>query len=241
MITNIWYQSKKSTSWQPTDIAGCQLWLKADAGITKDGSNYVSQWADQSGNGNHAVQATGSAQPLWVDNQLNGKPILRFNNAQYLLGSLIQANTKISIFIVSKIASYNDYDRIYALKEVGILDWKSGPLMCVYSGAVLYNYEEFYDKPLAANTIDTNYRLYEYVDNNTNNITSYLNSNVVDSVARLVTYKSDEYYIGVGNDGEVRYFLTGDVVEFIVYFGANIDATNRQQVENYLNTKYALW
>ena len=31
--------------------SGLTVWLKSDIGITKDGSNYVSQWNDQSGNG----------------------------------------------------------------------------------------------------------------------------------------------------------------------------------------------
>ena len=35
----------------PLAIAGCKLWLRADQGITVDGSNNVSQWNDLSGNG----------------------------------------------------------------------------------------------------------------------------------------------------------------------------------------------
>ena len=34
---------------------GMALWLKADAGVTKDGNNKVSVWTDQSGNGNDAT------------------------------------------------------------------------------------------------------------------------------------------------------------------------------------------
>lgn len=58
-----------STLWTPEqfDSSLCKLWLDAnDAGtITKDGSNYVSQWNDKSGNGNHAAQSNGSYQPLY--------------------------------------------------------------------------------------------------------------------------------------------------------------------------------
>jgi hypothetical protein len=32
-------------------VAGLVNWVKADAGITKDGGDVVSVWADQSGNG----------------------------------------------------------------------------------------------------------------------------------------------------------------------------------------------
>ena len=48
-----------------TDISGLQLWLKNDTGITTDSKAAVSQWDDQSGNSNHAVQATGSRRPIY--------------------------------------------------------------------------------------------------------------------------------------------------------------------------------
>lgn len=44
-------------------LSGCVLWLRADMGITKDGSDRVSVWADQSGNGHDFAQSTGTAQP----------------------------------------------------------------------------------------------------------------------------------------------------------------------------------
>ncbi|MCC7044909.1 MAG: hypothetical protein IT183_13680, partial [Acidobacteria bacterium] len=58
----------------PTHLPGCVLWLRADLGITKDGSDNVSNWADQSGNGNDAVQGTGANQPLWEASVVGGRP-----------------------------------------------------------------------------------------------------------------------------------------------------------------------
>jgi len=49
-----------------TNISGLDMWLKYDTGFTVDGSNAISQWDDQSGNGNNAVQATASFQPTLV-------------------------------------------------------------------------------------------------------------------------------------------------------------------------------
>lgn len=61
----------------PTVIAGLVLWLRADLGVTKDGSDKVSQWADQSGAGHHAVQAVANKQPLWVPGAVNGQPAVQ--------------------------------------------------------------------------------------------------------------------------------------------------------------------
>ena len=57
----------------PKKISGLALWLDASdlATITKDGSNYVSAWADKSGKGFNVTQATGSAQPLWSANTIS--------------------------------------------------------------------------------------------------------------------------------------------------------------------------
>jgi hypothetical protein len=42
------------------------VWIRVDylKGITKDGSDLVSKWADQSGNDNDLLQATGTNQPI---------------------------------------------------------------------------------------------------------------------------------------------------------------------------------
>jgi hypothetical protein len=69
--------------WRPNALAGSlALWLDAEdtASITLNGTN-VSQWADKSGNGRNATQATATAQPAFA----TGSNLLQwseqFNNA----------------------------------------------------------------------------------------------------------------------------------------------------------------
>jgi hypothetical protein len=67
----------------------------------------VADWvADQSGNGNNAIQANASRQPLLVAGALNGRPVLRFDGANDRLG-LTGATpmSQISLFIVQKVDS----------------------------------------------------------------------------------------------------------------------------------------
>jgi hypothetical protein len=71
----------------PTDIAGCKLWLKADAGVYKDSGvtpaangDEVLAWLDQSGNGNH-VSASAGQGPSYQTNILNGHPAILGNAA----------------------------------------------------------------------------------------------------------------------------------------------------------------
>jgi len=88
------------------------LWLKSSDGITKDGSDKVSAWADQSGTGNNLVEATGSKQPLWVDNQLGGYPSVQFDGTNDRLVKAWAGGTKsqpITYCIVAEWASGGGY------------------------------------------------------------------------------------------------------------------------------------
>lgn len=68
----------------PTDLPGLVQWLDADqeTGLS-DGDN-VSSWTDQSGNGNHATQATAANQPKWYDEWIVGKAALVFEGDDWL-------------------------------------------------------------------------------------------------------------------------------------------------------------
>jgi hypothetical protein len=62
----------------PTDIAGLQLWLKADS-LSLNDADPVTTWADQSGNGRDAGQAVAANKPIYKVNIVNGKPVVRFD------------------------------------------------------------------------------------------------------------------------------------------------------------------
>ena len=57
------------------------LWLSADQGVTAP-TLAVSQWADRSGNANHANQSTSNRQPIYLTNSINGYPAIQFDNDQ---------------------------------------------------------------------------------------------------------------------------------------------------------------
>ncbi len=79
-----------------------QLWLKADAGVVLNGSK-VSAWLDQSGNGNNAFESDTSRQPVLANNELNGKPVIRFDGVNDRLGFTgSKRMTQISLFMLFK-------------------------------------------------------------------------------------------------------------------------------------------
>lgn len=70
----------------PTQVAGCVLWLRADLGITKDGSDYVSEWRDQSASG-LIFTAAGGARPLWKSAEIGGRDSIRGDGATDVMDS----------------------------------------------------------------------------------------------------------------------------------------------------------
>jgi hypothetical protein len=70
----------------PTNISNCVLWLKSDAGTLTNSSGAVTNWLDQTGNGNNAINT--STPPTLNNGVINGRPAIRFNgSSQYLLST----------------------------------------------------------------------------------------------------------------------------------------------------------
>ncbi len=59
--------------------SGLLYHLDAAAEVTKDASDLVSAWGDQSASNNDFSQGTASKQPLWVDGVVNSLPVIRFD------------------------------------------------------------------------------------------------------------------------------------------------------------------
>ncbi|MDB5356189.1 MAG: hypothetical protein JWN24_2642 [Phycisphaerales bacterium] len=77
----------------PKLLSGLDVWLRADRGVYKDAAksvpatmtgDLVYTWADQSGNGNDAVQSTAGNRPTFAVDAVNGFPAIAFNGSQYL-------------------------------------------------------------------------------------------------------------------------------------------------------------
>ena len=63
----------------PSDL-NLSLWLDAsDASTVTHSDGSVSQWADKSGNGNHAVQDTEARKPSFGSINLDGKDVINFD------------------------------------------------------------------------------------------------------------------------------------------------------------------
>jgi YVTN family beta-propeller protein len=226
----------------PIPAEGLRLWLRADSGVTLNGSNQVSGWADISGNGFTVAQGTGAKQPLWVDGAVNGKPILRFDGGDDYLQTaapvdLLNGAGDFTLFVAVKPASTQ---RSYA----DIVDYQHANYV---NFAIQQNGGEtnrFGGVGLAGVYLSANH--YQI-------LTNVCAGALATSAAMFVNGGRMAYNSGfAGSSFSTRYFtvgnksveeaprqFNGDIAEVIVYNTPLADA-DRQAVEAYLLAKYGI-
>jgi len=89
----------------PKQIDNLSLWLDAaDHSTIIEVGGAVSQWSDKSGNGSHAVQATGSRQPTTKSVTQNGLNVIDFDRSttDNLVAPALTTGAETTIFVVFK-------------------------------------------------------------------------------------------------------------------------------------------
>jgi len=208
-------------------------------------SNYVTSWADKSGNGNDAISSEGT-RPTFESNTLNSKPVLRFDGTgqKMALTSSI-GGTEYSIFIVCKNndnevgsmflwATDNNYGKYIAvitdagynadarnkfiLSEADAGGGGEGSVIA-WSSAPATN--SFF---IGTATQNGGGKAYLNGYGGTDSLGTFIESNTFDLIGGY----------GFG------YELDGDVAEIIAY-NRVLTTPERQQVEAYLNSKYQIY
>lgn len=211
------------------------LWLKADEGVVESG-NDVSQWTDQSANGNNLVQAAGANQPLYTaaNSDFNGKPTVDFNGSSHFLrsGALSSSLTDTTTFITFYVNSIAVNGDTIITSEVtnskrlfyGTGGNRDGVLRNSGSSNIL-------------NTVINNTYTFMYQFDGTT-----LRKRTNGGGVATVSFASDTineiglgYSIGLG--GRYSDF---DIAEFIVY-NKVLTTDEIEDVFNYTNVKYAIY
>ena len=218
------------------------LWLKADKGVTYDGSNNVSAWEDQSTNENDASASIGQ-QPVYVANSLNGKPILRFNGTGKKMSLTNNiGGTEYTFFIVAK-----NNDNINGSMFLWTTDNSYGRYIGVIA-APSYNASARNKFVLSENDIGSGMGTLAWSSKLVNNNffigtaiqngggKAYANGSGSGSVNSIGSFSANNTFNLIGGY-EFGYELDGDVAEIIAY-NRVLSFEERQQIEAYLNQKY---
>jgi hypothetical protein len=232
-------------------LSGLSLWLKADAGVTLSGVN-VTAWEDQSGNGNNASVENSGEEPTLEPSFSNGKSAIQFNGTTQLL-SIADSNSldflNTSIFIVLKRTGYGTGNEVTFMKNANALAysaayWQTAKLAGGNSSFDISN-GGGYDRDSGVDIGDGVARVMDFTFDGTHfNIyvngvqTATYNEPVGNIDITSGSLQIGGYNQSFGNpSGEL---FNGQIAEIIMYNRA-VTATERQQVESYLNTKYAIY
>ncbi|HXJ56204.1 MAG TPA: LamG-like jellyroll fold domain-containing protein [Verrucomicrobiae bacterium] len=225
---------------------GLQLWLRADAGVTVNAANGVTEWDDQSGNANNALQTVDAQAPTRVDNALNNHPVLRFDGQDDFLdvadSDSLSGAGDMSTFFVVKFDDFATFRAVWGKTAANIpapTDIYAVPgsgVLRVYRGDGTVNNLASTD---SAQALRANTYLVLGFDVAGDRLTHYLNNqeNGSGPTTLLAADADNPLKIGTRNDFVTR--LKGDLAELLIYNRA-LDATERGSVFDYLQTKYNL-
>ncbi len=235
----------------PARVGGLTAWLRADRGITLNGSD-VSGWADQSGNGNDASQGTALNQPAYNTSWSNGRPALTFDGTNHFM----EVNTLAAMFVnrapftLFCVAQATDTAGFYNYVGSGsstvgsrLIEWRQAPT--VLHEFVSRDDDGTPEASATGGTADTASHIHviSYAGGLSAALKSWQNNTaVIDTTytSSSTTQTLDQTAIGAFPQIAARINLfKGNIAEVIAYNNVISDA-DRVSVQNSLSARYGI-
>lgn len=227
-----------------------QLWLKADAGVTDDGSGNVLSWADQSSSPDAASQIAGAPDgpnaPKLIANALNGKPVLRFDGKDDYLSlpdtASLSITEDLTTFFVVKFDDFSNYRAVWA-KTINHLPGPTDFYTLPGSGIPQVYRGDGTDTGLAAfpSSVALTAGSYLTVGFGMEGPTCshFLGGQVTSNGTLNVAEADSDSPLLIGTRGDLFTKMKGDIAEILIYDRA-LTAAERASVAAYLGQKYGI-
>ncbi len=244
----IWAQNGPGGVGNTSGTSALKLWLRADSGVTTNGSN-VTTWSDQSGNGNDASQGSTADQPTLVSSSINGQPAVQFANDILSGTDILVSDNAATCYTVVKPSSLSSGFNIVWSK------WADGsPNAFKFHFAVHNAKVSLFTSPdgsttssetIGGSSLVTGNAYVLGSDVSTTAGTQHVYFNGVSAVATTSGITSlatlnQVYSVGgkLGTNTSSNRFV-GDIAEVVVYNTA-LNIAQRTLVANYLGAKYGI-
>ena len=220
-----------TSGFDPKTLGGLAAWYDASkaSSITLNGSN-VSSWADLSGNGRDATQATAANQPSYSTAALNGKNVVvAQDSSRTLKTAAFQAGLPQTVFVVASTNGANQ--GIFQRGTVNSIHslWRSSPNFIARRGGnndATFTASDGY-KVFTCVFTQTLSRIFVGGTQGTDNTTN-VTGTVGDSTDnRALTLFALDSILG----------MVGGIAEFL-YYNANLSASDQDKVRSYLSKKW---
>ncbi|MET7425275.1 hypothetical protein [Dactylosporangium sp. NPDC005555] len=215
----------------PSYPAGMYMWLRGNLGQQTTGGK-VYQWNDWSGNGRNATMTVDARRPTLVNNALGWAPAVRFSGAQSLNLPIPISATTFSIFIVGQ--NNNPGSSLSPVLGPGGMS-PNNQLNWVGSSYVQVVGTSNNLPVIQAPVVNVGFHILGLVYNGSQ-LKFYRNSTLL-HVANATT--TGPWVLAQIGAYYSQYFLTGDIVEILVYPRALTD-TERTNTQNLIRGTYNL-
>lgn len=234
----------RSPAFVPTDLSGCVLWLRADLGIglaAAPNQANVATWADQSGNGHDASQATTASQPTYSPNAVNGLPAITGNGSSlYMTTSAFSIGSSATMLAVVQplVTTQSGYTRILeqdaaSTYYLGVTLAGTAYKLIVADGTGPYGTAETGTVQLAPSIVSATYSVLTGVG------TIYYNAVNPVSYAFGTTPSGTQALYLLRYQGASAGFWNGYLAEAIIYSRA-LSAADLRRAHRYLGTRYGI-
>ncbi|MDD4082175.1 MAG: LamG domain-containing protein [Sphaerochaetaceae bacterium] len=214
----------------PASISNLALWISADSitGLTNGQS--VSTWNDLSGNGRNFTQATGSKQPIYTTNIVNGLPVVRFTAANAMtMTNSTNFTAPVSVIYVSKLNGGANARMLSGLANNWLLGFWGGLKSQGFFNGWVTN-----SKSPAA---DTSWHIFSgIIPGSGSNSYVFADGLLVATNQSGIAGPNGLSLCGYYSTSE---FSNGDIAEVIVY-NKVLSSIERTAIESYLAQKYNL-
>lgn len=215
---------------------GLYMWLRADQGITLNGSS-VAAWDDITANNNDWEQTTAAEQPLFVADAMNGEPVVRFDGVDNGLtaGDILTGLTEAEVFVVLKIDT--DPPGNEAQSGLWVMSGAQATHYPYTDGVIYESFGTDTRKTVGDPTpLLTSPRIYN-ISTAANAWTARLDGAELHTTGTNTVGWTANPVIGPSAGG--TYFLDGDIAEVLLY-DAVLSAGDRTLVHAYLGARYGI-
>ena len=211
-------------------VTNLYFWVKADSLVLNDGDP-VGTWADQSGNGRDLIQSTTDNKPLYKINIQNGWPAVRFDGINDYMDVTFGGALAIPYSLFMVFAFVNTPSGTKVMYSSTNQDYHYA---CVNdANGYIYNGTQL-NAPAASFGTAFHYLLHKWNTGSSDHRVDGVSSTGTTSNVNLNGLRVAEYYTSLGT-----YTSNIQVAEILIYSEAISDG-NRDTVESYITTKYAL-
>ncbi len=232
----------QGAAFAPNHLPNLQLWLDAaDVATIAESSGAVSQWDDKSGQENHAMQGTGSAQPTTSASSLAGRNVIDFTTNDYLtiasFTSIMSLSSAFSTFMVFRLNVDDVSPKTLLASSVSgsdrtIMQVDNRSLTCgTYNGSSWeFNSTSF--------TETANAHLVQMNNSSSNSITPYLDRTELTATIETPA-SSDTAATRIGARTNGSFNFEGSIAEVLV-FSRELESAESAQLNQYLASKWGV-